>query len=351
MFVEITRLLVVLLFTVTGFWAGSSIDPGSDTALGIGAIVGCLIGYVVGGGLGRLFARAVGVIEKTVETVPPASVLTGIIGATIGAVLGAVLASPFYVFLAPGFSAPISILLVWTLGFLGLRVFTIKSEQLFEMAGLSTRPLVRSHPYDSRDGFVVDSSAIMDGGLLPFLHAGLLNEDLLIPRFVLDELQGLSDASEETRSRRAKRGLETLDVIRREGPVRVRVLDDEVPEVEQVDAKLVALARRLQLRVLTTDANLSRVAEVQGVLVTNLRKLRAEVGPEVVAGDLLKLPLTRPGKEKDQGVGYLDDGSMVVVNEGADLVGEGPQELKVTSIVPTAMGRVVFARPVVHAAQ
>jgi uncharacterized protein YacL len=240
---------------------------------------------------------------------------------------------------------PLTALAAWVGAYFGFRLFVHQSETLFGALGLSTRPLVRSSPYAQGDGLLVDTSAVMDGQLLVLARSGLLHDDLLVARFVLDELQGLADAEDDSRARKAQRGLESLDVLRRESTVRVRVVDDEVPELREVDAKLAALARRLQVRLLTTDANLARVAEVQGVPVINLRRLAIELAPDVVAGQGLRVALVKPGRQPGQGVGYLDDGSMVVVNGGADLVGTGDVELVASSIVPTAAGRIVFARP------
>jgi uncharacterized protein YacL len=235
-------------------------------------------------------------------------------------------------------------LLVWLTMYLGFRVAARKSEELFAMAGLSTRPLVRARPYGDTDGFLVDSSAVMDGQLLPLSRSGLFRDDLLVPHFVLDELQGMADANDE-RSRRARRGLEILEVLKREAPSRVYVVDDEVPEVEEVDAKLLALARRLQLRLLTNDVNLAKVAELQGVPAIIPRRLAADLIPGVLAGETLHVALTRSGRHHGQGVGFLEDGSMVVVNGGEHLIGRGPVSLTVSSIVPTTAGRMVFARP------
>ena len=184
----------------------------------------------------------------------------------------------------------------------------------------------------------------MDTQLLPLCRSGLFRDDLLVPRFVLDELQGMADAGDE-RGRRARRGLETLELLQRDAPNRVYVVDDEVPEVHEVDAKLVALARRLQVRLLTNDVHLARVAEVQGVLTVIPRRLAADLVPGVLAGETIRVPLTRAGRHPGQGVGFLEDGSMVVVNGGVDLVNAGPMSFVVSSIVPTSAGRIVFARP------
>ena len=140
------------------------------------------------------------------------------------------------------------------------------------------------------------------------------------------------------------------EALRRAGTVHLRVLDDEVPERHEVDAKLVALARRLEIRLLTSDVNLQKVAELQDVPVCNLRQVAAELWPSAQPGDVVSVEVVRPGKEAGQGVGYLDDGTMVVVNEGAHLVGSGPQPVEIAASVPTAMGRLLFARPVARSA-
>jgi uncharacterized protein YacL len=345
MFVEVTRLFTVVLLTAAGFMIGKGLDPGEGQLPGIAGMVGCLVGYLTGGVLGRFLERAVGVVERKVESLPLPQVLAGLVGGGVGAMLGLTVAVPLALTVRPvAISIGVGGLLVWLAMYLGFRVAARKSEELFAMAGLSTRPLVRARPYGDSDGFLVDSSAVMDGQLLPLARSGLFRDDLLVPAFVLDELQGMADAGDE-RSRRARRGLEILEVLRREAPNRVYVLDDEVPEIEEVDAKLLALAKRLQLRLLTNDINLAKVAELQGVPAIIPRRLAADLIPGVLAGETLHVALTRPGRHPGQGVGFLDDGSMVVVNGGEHLVGSGPVSLTVSSIVPTGAGRMVFARP------
>jgi uncharacterized protein YacL len=164
---------------------------------------------------------------------------------------------------------------------------------------------------------------------------------------VLDELQGFADAgSDDARARRARRGLETLESIKIAGSVRVSVLNDEMPEMQQVDAKLVALAKRLSLRLLTADAQLASVAEIQGVPTLNLRRLAADLAPAVLAGERMMLRILKAGREPGQGVGFLDDGSMVVVNGASEAIGGDAIEIQVSSVVPNAAGRLIFAKPV-----
>lgn len=344
MFVEVVRLFLVVLFTAAGFLVGRDLAPHSATVEGLSGMLGCLLGYVTGGLLGRLLARAVGVVERRFDRLPPSAVLAGLMGGAAGAIAGTALAGPALIFLDARIGVPLGGLIVWVTAYVGFRVAVHESEALFAALGLSTRPLVRATPYAHSEGFVVDTSAVMDGQLLTLSRSGLLRDDLLVPRFVVDELQGFADARDDPRARRAQRGLEMLEALRREMPAQVWVLDDEIPEMHEVDAKLVALARRLQVRLLTTDANLARVAEVQGVPAVNLRRLAADLAPEIVGGQPLRVALVKAGRQEGQGVGFLDDGSMVVVNGGADLVGAGAVDLVAASVVPTSAGRIVFAR-------
>jgi uncharacterized protein YacL len=339
-FVEGVRLFVVLLGTAAGFWAARDLGIESE---GVAAMIGCLAGYVGGGMLGRILDRALGVVERRADRMPPAQLVAGTLGAVAGAAMGVILAMPIALVLPSRTVAPIAGLLAWVTGWLGFRVLGRKSVKVLEMLGLSTRPLVRAQAFDARDGLLVDSSVVMDGQLLPLARAGILGSDLLVPRFVLDEVQGFADSPDETRRRRALRGMETLETLREDGSLRLYVLDQEVPDYDHVDAKLVALAKQLQLRLLTNDGPLARNAEIQGVHTCNLRRLAYEISPVVVPGDFVRVALTREGKEPGQGVGHLDDGSMVVVNGGSELVGGPEVMLQVTSIVPTSAGRLVFA--------
>jgi uncharacterized protein YacL len=341
MFVEGVRLLVVVLGTAAGFWAARSLGAPAD---GLGGVLGCLLGYVAGGFFGRLLDRALGVVERRVETKSPAQFIAGTLGAIAGGALALVFVLPIALLLNVRVAVPIAGLAAWIMGWLGFRILSHQSVAVLESLGMSTRPLVRAHPFDARDGLLVDTSVLMDGQLLPLARAGVVGGDLMVARFVLDEIQGFADSADDTRRRRARRGLETLEVLEREGVSRVFMLDDEVIEHDEVDAKLVALARRLQLRLLTNDGPLARSAELQGVPTCNLRKLAQELAPSVLPGDFVRVSLTRAGKEDGQGVGHLEDGSMVVVNGGQDLVGGPEVMLQVTSVVPTHAGRLLFAR-------
>ena len=307
-------------------------------------MLGCLVGYLTGGVLGRFLERAAGVVERRVDRVPLPQVLAGMVGGGIGAVFGLTVAVPLALTVRPvAISIGIGGLLVWLAMYFGYRLASRKSEELFAMAGLSTRPLVRARPYDDLDGFIVDSSAVMDGQLLPLSRSGSVPRRPLRAALRARRAPGHGRRQRRTVASRIAASRSSRSCAAR--PLRVLVVDDEVPEVDEVDAKLVALARKLQLRLLTNDVNLAKVAELQGVPAVIPRRLAADLIPGVLAGETLTVALNRPGRHPGQGVGFLDDGSMVVVNGGETSSDAGPVTLVVSSIVPTSAGRMVFARP------
>jgi uncharacterized protein YacL len=234
-------------------------------------------------------------------------------------------------------------LLVWIGIYEGFAIAMRRAEELLALAGLSTRPLVRATPYArGSDAALVDTSAVIDGRLLTIARAGFLPSMLLVPPFVLDELQSIADAQDPERRRRGQRGLDILAALQHLPGSEVHVLDDEVVEHDEVDAKLVALARRLEVGLLTVDMNLQRVAELQGVRCLNLHRLAEGLRPVLVPGETVRLPISREGKEPGQGVGFLDDGTMVVVGDAAALIGS-EVEVRITGNAKTSVGRMLFA--------
>jgi len=205
-------------------------------------------------------------------------------------------------------------------------------------------PYVRLRRQDQAEEVtVVDTSAIIDGRIQDILKTKFLEGKIVIPRFVLKELQQIADSTDPIKRQRGRRGLEILNTVQKEFGVNLSLHEEEFPEVKEVDAKLVKLALLLQAKILTVDFNLNHVASFQGVKVLNMNELANALKPVVFPGEQMQIKLLKEGKEYNQGVGYLDDGTMVVVEDGRKLIG---QEIKVvvTSVLQTPAGRMIFTK-------
>ena len=193
---------------------------------------------------------------------------------------------------------------------------------------------------------LLDTSAIIDGRIADIAETGILESDLIVPRFILGELHMVADSQDKLKRDRGRRGLDVLKQLQGSKKLDVRILETHVPgveKVEQVDEKLVALAEHLDGRVITNDFNLNKVAQVRGVDVINVNDLANALRPVVLPGETMRVKIIRPGEEAAQGVGYLEDGTMVVVEGGRNHVGEDV-EITVTSVIQTSAGRMVFGR-------
>jgi uncharacterized protein YacL len=185
---------------------------------------------------------------------------------------------------------------------------------------------------------------IIDGRIADIAQTGFLRAPMLVPRFVLAELQYIADSPDSLRRNRGRRGLEMLNRMQKDSPVPIKIVDQDVEGVRQVDAKLVQLARQLNSPIVTNDYNLNRVAEIQGVTVLNVNELANAVRLVFLPGESMRIEIIQEGKEVGQGVGYLDDGTMIVVEEGRRYIG-ATLNVTVTKVLQTAAGRMIFARP------
>jgi uncharacterized protein YacL len=204
-------------------------------------------------------------------------------------------------------------------------------------------PYVRFVPHEVDVPLVVvDTSALIDGRVARVCESGFLTSALVIPKFVLQELQSVADSSDLHKQARGRRGLEVLNELRRINNLDIRIVESEVSKRQDVDAKLVFLAQSMKAKLLTTDYNLAKLAEFHGVPWLNLSNLSKALRPEVMVGETLEIELVRPGKEEGQGVGYLADGSMVVVNQSRNYIGR-KVEAEIQSVLPSAGGKMIFA--------
>ena len=242
---------------------------------------------------------------------------------------------------------PLGVSIFLGLGMLGLVVAKRKDLLVAaEAVGLLRPPSAdRSSGLGRGDPrIVVDTSAIIDGRIAEIVESGFIYGTLVIPRFVLDELQHIADSSDTLRRNRGRRGLEILNRMQKEPNTPVEIVEDDVPDIPEVDAKLVALALSRSRVILTNDFNLNRVAELQGVRVMNINSLANAVKPAVLPGEELRVRVIQEGKEAGQGVGFLDDGTMIVVEGGARHI-DKELDVSVTRVLQTVAGRMIFAQP------
>ena len=205
-------------------------------------------------------------------------------------------------------------------------------------------PYMKFVPHDVQTPLaLIDTSALIDGRIVPLCRSGFFGHAVVIPKFVIAELRGVADSEDVHRKARGRRGIDALNALRENEDIDLRVESSEVDSEDKVDAKLIFLARTLKAKILTTDYNLARLAQFEGVSWLNLNELAESLNPEVHVGLSINLELLKPGKDPGQAVGYLKDGSMVVVNEGKQFIGEKVQA-EVISIVPTSGGRMIFAK-------
>lgn len=349
-FVELLRLAVVVLAVGVGYEVGQTVGHGPHHLLGplsgvwVGVLVGSGVGYVLGGVLGRTTVAAVVRAETSLGDVSVETLVAGALGTVGGVAVGAGVAWPLLLVPDRYVSVPLFGFILVTMAALGERISLTRRDAVVGLfgarAGLTPRPV----PPSARP-LLVDSSVAIDGRILDVVRAGFLHGRLLVPTPILDELQGLADAGDETRRERGRRGLATLEALRREPGVDVEVLDAAVPAVPEVDAKLVRLALDDGYGLLTLDTNLARAAGLAGVAVLNLHALALALRPPVLAGDEVLVRLLKAGKEPGQAVGYLDDGTMVVAERSRGSVGR-EVNVRVTSVLTTSNGRMVFAEPV-----
>ena len=348
--IEILRLLTILFFAGLGYETSRFFsDRGHGNVLGpfnglaVAIIVGSGIGFVVGGVFGRTVAASADRTEAALREVSADTLLAGALGLVCGVLTGGGIAWPLFFVPDPLIAIPLFGTVVAVLGYLGFRIGASKRDGVLAIFGGRTgvAPRVAS---PAALPHVVDSSVAIEGRILDVVRAGVLHGRTVVAASVLGELQGLADASDPLRRSRGRRGLELLEALQREPAIDIEVLDDAYPEIPEVDAKLVRICLDNSYALLTLDTNLAKAAGLAGVRVLNLHALSLALRPPVVTGEDISVQLIKAGREPGQAVGYLDDGTMVVVEGARRLVGRDVT-VRVTSVVTTSNGRLVFAHP------
>jgi len=342
MFVEALRFIVVIGFVLAGNRLGTS-HPGllglsaQNSALVVTAL-GAAIGYIVGGVIGRGVDRLMKGAEEHVSHRHASEIVALTLGLLVGAVASIILTWPLLFFLRPQWiaGAATAFVTLIVMSFTA-RLAVRKRLELFGVLGVMPTAVG-----GASSGCLLDSSAAIDGRVLALYKAGLLPQPLCVPAFIIWEMQGIADSGDPLRRRRGQRGLDMLATLREAG-AQVRVIDEDPVGTSDPDAKLVVIARRRGLPIVTSDSNLAKAAELQGVGVLNLHRLTEMLRPPVLPGEKAKVRIGREGRERGQGIGYLDDGTMVVVEGASAMLGE-EVDVEVTSVLQNDRGRTLFAK-------
>jgi len=342
-----TRIVLSLLGVLGAIQAGLSYNlidrysasyayPAFACIIFLAFAVGWMVGGLAGKGLVRGFKR----VERAAQTRSAGELTVSAIGLLVGLLVSALLWFPVHTL--PYIGNWIILPLFLVVGYLFAYVAAKKHRGILRLVGVHqlTEPGVAGAPMPAGQT-LVDTSAIIDGRIADIVRTGFLSGELVVPEFVLRELQQVADSGDPLKRARGRRGLEVVHGLRSDVPVATPEID--FPELADVDAKLLKLARQRGLRILTTDYNLNRLARIQDVVVLNVNELANALKPAVLPGERLEIRLIREGKEPDQGVGYLDDGTMVVVEGGRRRVGD-TVDVQVTSVLQSPSGKMIFTR-------
>ncbi|MEM7531883.1 MAG: PIN domain-containing protein [Chloroflexota bacterium] len=281
--------------------------------------------------------------RSSLRQVPITDLVTGTIGLCAGLFISALLAFPLSTLPTP-FGSILPFVVVIILGYLGAAVLIVRQDDLLFMFRLKRPTTLADVEPDHRPVLLLDTSVIIDGRIADIAKTGFLLGKLTVPRFVLNELQYIADSSDALRRNRGRRGLEMLDRLQSEPAVEIDFIDQDPQDAQQVDDKLISLAMVMGAAIVTNDYNLNRVANLQGVLILNINELANAVKSVLLPGEELPIKVIQEGKEHNQGVGYLEDGTMVVIESGRRYL---DQEVlvQVTKVLQTNAGRLIFASP------
>jgi uncharacterized protein YacL len=346
----ILRVVGMFVLGASGLYWGydvAKLDPNvTGEAIARSSLTFGLVGMLIGLILTPYFTtRPVRKIQSMLGRLTAESLFSALTGLVIGMIVAALLAFPLSRLPDPaGEILPFIGVLIFS--YFGVTIFTMRQGDIMGLVGtLSGRTESGSSSSwtNLNRNILLDTSVIIDGRVADIAKTGFLPGTLLIPRFVLNELQYIADSPDGLRRQRGRRGMEVLAELQKLPNILVRISDINVEGVREVDDKLIVLGKQLKCPVLTNDYNLNRIAELQGVTVLNINELANAVKSVVLPGEVLRINIMQEGKEHSQGVGYMDDGTMVVVENGKDYIGEY-MEVNITKVLQTAAGRMIFGR-------
>ena len=319
----------------------------------VGTLLGAFIGYLISSFIlkqGLVIAKR---LERVLTHIPNQELIAGTIGLLFGLIIANLIGVAFNQ--VPIIGPYIPIILSAIFGYSGLKIMARKGPEMYnnyvqQWSGEGPKKTSRfkmfsTHKSDKTTSTpkLLDTSVIIDGRIKELCNTGFIEGPLMVPLFVLNELQIISDSADATKRNRGRRGLDILKEMQDANKVAIEVIEDDYDDLTEVDSKLMRLALDKQWKLMTNDFNLNKVARVQGIEVLNLNELANVLKPALIAGEWIRVQIMKEGKEIHQGVAYLDDGTMIVVEDGKPYVGQ-TVEVMVTSILQTSAGRMIFAR-------
>jgi uncharacterized protein YacL len=319
----IVRIVLVIACAIVGYLVGKKTNHGEETLYYVLFSVGLGLFFVIG--------------EYLLHRIKGRKIAFSFVGMIIGLVLGAFFAELYNTIfpeLLPGIDIVIQLLFIY----IGFAVGYIKEDEL-QFAFVSST----GKDTDLTNYKILDTSVIIDGRIADIAETGFLEGVLVVPRFVLKELQQVADSSDPLKRSRGRRGLDILNNMKASKNAIIKITDEDFPEIKEVDSKLLKLARSMNALVITNDFNLNKVAEFQGVKVLNINELSNAVKPIVLPNEEIRINVIKEGKDQNQGIAYLDDGTMIVVDNGKEHIGKEINVI-VTSILQTPAGRMIFTQ-------
>ena len=359
---KILRAIFVLLFTVLGIVLSRQGEtvlalllPNSvltETILGItfmslaamlfGGIFGAIIGSFISPYLIKSLFMFTSTVEKSLSAMSTQDLIAGTLGLFLGLIIANLVGLAFgsVPYIGPYVSVALSIIL----GYLGMHLVVSKKSELAGWLHLHAEgSFDKKKNKDHHTGKLLDTNVIIDGRVADIYRSGFLEGPIIVPVFVLEELQKIADSSDILKRNRGRRGLDILNHMRKNSKDDVIIVTNDFEDISEVDSKLVKLAREKNYKIVTNDYNLNKVAELQGVAVLNINDLAIAVKPAVIPGEQIFVQLVKSGKEEGQGVAYLEDGTMIVVENGSQCIGKEVPVI-ITSVLQTTAGKMIFAK-------
>lgn len=310
------------------------------------AVLGAIIFYLISFWAVDYVVNFVKWVEESLVRVPITDIIFGSIGLVFGLIVAFLIGYALNAIEVPILNTVAPIVLTLIFGYLGFQVGFKKRDELLNLFSNRKKKISEEEPETAAKNIlkILDTSVIIDGRIADICQTGFLEGTIVIPQFVLEELQHIADSSDVLKRNRGRRGLDILNRIQKELAIKVEIYEGDFEEIQEVDSKLVKLAKITNGVVVTNDFNLNKVCEFQGVAVLNINDLANAVKPVVLPGEEMKVQVIKDGKEQNQGIAYLDDGTMIVVEDGRDYIGKHIDVL-VTSVLQTSAGRMIFAKP------